>query len=167
MTLRRRILMLATGLTALVLILFAVPLAIVFKQSASDRVVRETQYLAQGVADYLSTGSSSGAQITEYVARVNSRTDAAITVLLPDGSAIGAPLPDDAPERPTGASQSEISTITTETMTTSARCPCPRSSRPSTAGSSTSSPTAHRAAPSCAPTSTTAPSTTRSTSGGP
>lgn len=103
MTLRRRILMLATGLTALVLILFAVPLAIVFKQSASDRVVRETQYLAQGVADYLSTGSSSGAQITEYVARVNSRTGAAITVLLPDGSAIGAPLPDDAPRAPNGS----------------------------------------------------------------
>ncbi|VXC13012.1 HAMP domain-containing sensor histidine kinase [Aeromicrobium sp. 9AM] len=103
MTLRRRILMLATGLTALVLILFAVPLAIAFKQSASDRVVRETQYLAQGVADYLSTGSYSAAQITEYVARVNSRTDAAITVMLPDGSAIGATLPDDAPRAPDGS----------------------------------------------------------------
>ena len=34
-------LLLATGLTALVLILFAVPLAIALKQSASDRVVRE------------------------------------------------------------------------------------------------------------------------------
>lgn len=95
--------MLATGLTALVLILFAVPLAIAFKQSATDRGVRETQYVAQGVADYLSTGSYSSTQITEYVARVNSRTHAGVTVLLPDGSAIGATLPDDAPEAPRGA----------------------------------------------------------------
>lgn len=103
MTLRRRILMLATGLTALVLILFAVPLAIASKQSASDRVIRETQYLAQGVADYLSTGSYSAAQITEYVARVNARTDAAITVMLPDGEAVGATLPEDAPLAPNGS----------------------------------------------------------------
>jgi len=103
MTLRRRILLLATGLTALVLILFAVPLAIALKQSASDRVARETQYLAQGVADYLSTGSYSEAQITEYVARVNSRTDSAITVMLPDGSSIGAVLPGDAPRAPDGS----------------------------------------------------------------
>lgn len=100
MTLRARILMLATGLTALVLVLFAVPLAIAFKQSASDRVVRETEYVAQGVADYLSTGAYSDRQITEYVQRVNDRADAAITVLLPDGAAVGAALPGDAPRPP-------------------------------------------------------------------
>lgn len=94
--------MLATGLTALVLVLFAVPLAIAFRQSASDRVVRETEYVAQGVADYLSTGSYTNVQITEYVARVNSRTDTAITVLLPDGRAIGATLPHDSPDPPGG-----------------------------------------------------------------
>ncbi|AXT85137.1 two-component sensor histidine kinase [Aeromicrobium sp. A1-2] len=102
MTLRRRILLLATGLTALVLILFAVPLAIALKQSASDRVVRETQYIAQGVADYLSTNSYTAAQTANYVTRVNSRTDTAITVLLPDGTSIGANLPDDAPKPPDG-----------------------------------------------------------------
>lgn len=100
MTLRARILLLATGLTALVLILFAVPLAIAFKQSASDRVIRETEYVAQGVADYLSTGAYSDTQITEYVKRVNSRTDAAITVMLPDGAAVGADLPDGVPLPP-------------------------------------------------------------------
>lgn len=100
MTLRARILMLATGLTALVLILFAVPLAIAFKQSASDRVIRETEYVAQGVADYLSTGAYSDSQMTEYVNRVNNRTGDAITVLLPDGAAIGATLPDDVPRPP-------------------------------------------------------------------
>lgn len=102
MTLRRRILLLATGLTALVLVLFAVPLAIALKQSASDRVVRETEYVGQGVADYLSTGPYTDAQVSEYVDRVNSRTDAAVTVLRPDGTAIGAQLPTDAPQAPGG-----------------------------------------------------------------
>lgn len=102
MTLRGQIRLLATGLTALVLVLFAVPLAIAFKQSASDRVIRETEYVAQGVADYLSTGSNSTAQITRYVERVNSRSDAAVTVLLPDGTSVGATLPAGAPKAPGG-----------------------------------------------------------------
>lgn len=102
MTLRGRILLLATGLTALVLVLFAVPLAVAFKQSTSDRVIRETEYVAQGVADYLSTGSSSTAQITQYVERVNSRSDAAIAVQLSDGTTIGAAPPADVPKSPSG-----------------------------------------------------------------
>ncbi|NRQ51227.1 HAMP domain-containing sensor histidine kinase [Aeromicrobium stalagmiti] len=102
MTLRRRILLLATGLTALVLVAFAVPLAIALRQSASDRVVRETEYVAQGVADYLTTNAYTANQATQYVERVNARTDTAITVLLPDGTSVGAPLPDDAPRVPDG-----------------------------------------------------------------
>ncbi len=97
MTLRRRILLLATGLTALVLVLFAVPLAVVLKQSSSDRVVRETQYVAQGVADYLTTNAYTSVQAGKYVDRVNQRTDTAVTVLLPDGSSVGATLPEAAP----------------------------------------------------------------------
>ncbi|MBD8607623.1 HAMP domain-containing histidine kinase [Aeromicrobium sp. CFBP 8757] len=102
MTLRRRILLLATGLTALVLVLFAVPLAIALKQSASDRVVRETEYVAQGVADYLTTNAYTGVQAGKYVDRVNERTDTAVTVLLPDGTSVGAALPDDVPDAPDG-----------------------------------------------------------------
>ncbi|MCW2770180.1 MAG: two-component sensor histidine kinase [Aeromicrobium sp.] len=83
MTLRRRILLLATGLTAVVLVLFAVPLAIALRQSASDRVVRETEYVAQGVPDYLTTNAYSTAQAEKYVRRVNDRSDTAITVRLP------------------------------------------------------------------------------------
>lgn len=102
MTLRRRILLLATGLTALVLILFAVPLAFALRQSATDRVVRETQYVAQGVADYLSTNAYTAAQAASYVDRVNRRSTTQITVVLPDGRTIGAPVPDDAPDAADG-----------------------------------------------------------------
>jgi signal transduction histidine kinase len=100
MTLRSRIILLATGLTALVLILFAVPLAIALKQSASDRVVRESEYVTQGVADYLSTNTYTATQTRQYVDRVNSRTDTAVAVLLPDGETIGAKLPSNVPNAP-------------------------------------------------------------------
>jgi signal transduction histidine kinase len=102
MTLRSRIILLATGLTALVLVLFAVPLAIALKQSASDRVIRESEYVTQGVADYLSTNTYTTTQTKQYVERVNSRTDTSVAVLLPDGQTIGAKLPSDVPKAPGG-----------------------------------------------------------------
>lgn len=97
MTLRLRILLLSTGLTAMVLVLFAVPLAISVKQSATDRAVREGEYVAQGVADYLSTSSYTTKQCASYVKRVNARSSTQIAVLLPGGSWVGATLPASVP----------------------------------------------------------------------
>ena len=97
MTLRLRILALSTGLTAVVLILFAVPLAIALNQSATDRAVQESEYVAQGVADYLSTGTYTQIQSEAFVKRVNERNGTQVAVLLPGGIAIGASLPADAP----------------------------------------------------------------------
>ncbi|MEO6472980.1 MAG: HAMP domain-containing sensor histidine kinase [Aeromicrobium sp.] len=106
MTLRSRILLLSTGLTAMVLVLFAVPLAISVKQSATDRGVRESTYVAQGVADYLSTSRYTLNQCANYVKRVNARSDTQITVMLPDGSSVGAKLPASVPTpSPHGADQ--------------------------------------------------------------
>lgn len=103
MTLRLRILLLTTGLTVMVLVLFAVPLAISVKQSATDRAVRESEYVAQGVADYLSTSRFTEIQSANYVKRVNARSDTQIRVLLPDGIAVGAKLPAGVPSvRPPG-----------------------------------------------------------------
>lgn len=89
MTLRVRIIALTTGITAIVLILFAVPLAIALRQSSSDRVIREGQYVVQGVADYFSTSQRTLAQSQAYVERVNSRANTAVSVLLPDDSVLG------------------------------------------------------------------------------
>lgn len=97
MTLRMRILALSTGLTAVVLILFAVPLAIALRQSATDRAIQESEYVAQGVADYLSTGNYTQIQSEAFVNRVNERNGTQVAVLLPGGIAIGASLPTDAP----------------------------------------------------------------------
>lgn len=101
MSLRLRILALSTGLTAVVLILFAVPLAIILKQSATDRAVRESEYVTQGVADYLSTGNYTQTQGADFVNRVNQRSGTQVTVQLPGPVTIGAPLPDGAPGAPT------------------------------------------------------------------
>ncbi len=81
----------------MVLVLFAVPLAILVKQAATDRAVRESEYVAQGVADYLSTSRFTEIQTANYVKRVNARSDTQIAVLLPDGSAVGAKLPASVP----------------------------------------------------------------------
>lgn len=97
-----RILALSTGLTAIVLILFAVPLAIILQQSATDRAIRDSEYVAQGVADYLSAGNFTQTQAEDYVLRVNKRSASHITVLLPGDVAIGAALPADAPRAPQG-----------------------------------------------------------------
>ena len=100
MTLRMRILLLTTGLTTMVLVLFAVPLALSVKQSSTDRAVRESEYVAQGVADYLSTSAYTETQCSSYVKRVNARSHTQITVLLPSGSTVGATLPDSVPKAP-------------------------------------------------------------------
>ena len=100
-----RILALSTGLTAVVLILFAVPLAIALRQSATDRAVQESEYVAQGVADYLSAGNYTQVQSEEFVKRVNERNGTQVAVLLPGGIAIGASLPTDTPAPPAVGSQ--------------------------------------------------------------
>lgn len=97
MTLRLRILLLTTGLTAMVLVLFAIPLAISVKQGATDRAIRESEYVAQGVADYLSTSSYTTSQCASYVKRVNARSNSQVTVMLPSGITVGATLPKSIP----------------------------------------------------------------------
>ena len=50
--------------------------------------------VAQGVADYLSTGAATDERLVAYVARINGRDDARpVTVVLADGSLVGADQP--------------------------------------------------------------------------
>lgn len=97
MTLRMQIIALTTGITAVVLVIFAVPLALVMRQTVTDRSVSELQSITQGVADYLSTNGRTAAQSKAYVDRVNTRSESVIFVLLPDGTSIGQQLPDSVP----------------------------------------------------------------------
>jgi len=98
MSLRQRILTLAVGATASVMVLFAIPLWLLLDRSASEESREGAVAAARGVADYLSTGTTERSVLEAYVDRLNAREDrATVTVVLPDGSRLGAALPDDAP----------------------------------------------------------------------
>lgn len=93
MSLRRRIFVLTVGSTALVLVLFAIPLALLLHSAASDQVRSSATDSANAVADYLSSGPSPAA-VTAYVDRVNGRDDSyPVAVFLATGSVVGASLP--------------------------------------------------------------------------
>ncbi|MDO9380031.1 MAG: HAMP domain-containing sensor histidine kinase [Nocardioidaceae bacterium] len=94
---RRRILVLTTGVTAVVLVLLAVPLAVVSRQVVLDRSSQETSLVARSVADYLSTGRYDVPQLRSYVRRQVGRDDVLIAVLLPDGTVVGDRMPVDLP----------------------------------------------------------------------
>lgn len=98
-SLRRRILLLTTGLVTLVLVLLAIPLGILMGQAAQEQAVSAATERARAAADYLSsTGVGDAAAVRAYVNRVSGRgddgDDTALTVVLPSGEIVGAALPD-------------------------------------------------------------------------
>ncbi|MEH3032791.1 MAG: HAMP domain-containing sensor histidine kinase [Aeromicrobium erythreum] len=105
-SLRRRILWLGTGTAALVIVLAAVPIAVLLRSAAYDDATREATFAAQGVGDYLSTGRYDDGQLASYLERQDDRGEARVSVVMPDGDVLGAPLPrdlrEDRPGRPEG-----------------------------------------------------------------
>jgi signal transduction histidine kinase len=99
MSLRLRILALAVGATATALLLFAVPLWLLLSRTAHEETREAAVDAATSVADYASTRSSDPDVLAAYVERFNGRDDAPMVgVVLPDGSYVGAELPDEARE---------------------------------------------------------------------
>lgn len=98
MSLRQRILLLAVGAAASVMILFAIPLWLLLDRSATEDSREGAIDVARGVADYVSTDNATQDVLAAYVDRINARDDrAAVTVVLPDGTRLGAALPGGAP----------------------------------------------------------------------
>lgn len=94
MSLRTRILGLTVGVAAAVLTLFSVPLVLLLQQSATEQARQNATDVAQGVADYVSTGSVDSEAMRDYVDRVNDRDDAVpVQVVQADGGSIGTQLP--------------------------------------------------------------------------
>ncbi|GAB7006605.1 HAMP domain-containing sensor histidine kinase [Nocardioides sp. AN3] len=94
MSLRQRILLLTVGATASVMVLFAIPLWLLLDHAASEESREGASAVARGVADYVSTGPTGSKVLAAYVDRLNDRNERAIvTVVLPDGSHVGASLP--------------------------------------------------------------------------
>ncbi len=94
MSLRSRILTLAVGATATVLVLFAIPLVLLLQRTATEESREGASDVARSVADYVSTGSADPDLLGAYVDRLNTRDESTpVTVLLPDGTRLGADLP--------------------------------------------------------------------------
>jgi signal transduction histidine kinase len=93
MSLRARILALAVGATATVLVLFTIPLVILLQRTATEESREGAADIARSVADYVSTGPADADLLGAYVDRVNAREHTTpVTVLLPDGTRLGATL---------------------------------------------------------------------------
>lgn len=97
-TLRRRVLVLALGTSGLVVLLAAVPIALLIRSSANADAEREATYAAQSVSDYLSAAAPSGDVLLQYLDRLNERVAWPVTVVMSDGDVIGSRLTGEALE---------------------------------------------------------------------
>jgi signal transduction histidine kinase len=86
---RRRILLLVIGMTTLVVLAFAIPLAIVIPSAVQRDAENTTQNHAAQVARYLAGGSQGEAEIESYLASLPWGKQT--TVILPGNDTLGAP----------------------------------------------------------------------------
>jgi signal transduction histidine kinase len=95
---RRRILLLTVGMTTLVVLAFAIPLAILIRHNTYQDGLKALQRQASEVGSYL-TQQPTSTQLTAYLTDdVPSKYRA--SVLLPDGQAVGRQLPGDIESAP-------------------------------------------------------------------
>lgn len=91
-TLRARVIALAVGVAALVVILAAVPIAVLLRSSAYGDAEHRATDAAQSAADYISTGNANDTTLTAYLKRLNERGSTRVTVGMGDGDVLGASL---------------------------------------------------------------------------
>ena len=87
----RRIVLLTTGMTTLVVLAFAVPLAFLALQAVQNQSLDDATFETQNVADFLSAGRLAPRQLNEYVDRANLRGEGQTAVRLPSGLVVGDP----------------------------------------------------------------------------
>lgn len=96
---RRRILLLAVGMTTLVVLAFAVPLMFLTHKVVGDNADRVIRQQAASIASSLRSTRLSKAQLTSYVNRLVADSGHPISVVFPDGTKIGS-TPADGDGRP-------------------------------------------------------------------
>jgi glucose/arabinose dehydrogenase len=87
---RRRLALLVSATTALLLIAFVIPLAILVRVLVSDRAIASATSEAQQISAIVAT-TTSRAALTSSVAQLTQAAGHPATVFLPDGTAIPAP----------------------------------------------------------------------------
>jgi len=80
-------------MTTLVVLAFAIPLAVLIRQNFEDRALREARLTAENTAYYISASNPDPQAIMHYLAGYDSETAGRTSVVLPDGRLIGAAPP--------------------------------------------------------------------------
>lgn len=90
---RRRILLLVTGITVLVVLAFAIPIALLVRSAVEQRGERSIRDEAAAIADFLRAGEPSEAAISSYLAGLTQTADRSASVTTPRQSVLGTPPP--------------------------------------------------------------------------
>lgn len=86
---RRRIMLLVIGMTTLVVLALAVPLAVLIRSAVVQRAEHSTTDQATNAAIYLESNAPTKAQLARYVASLSSSTGRPTWVRAPDGTVVG------------------------------------------------------------------------------
>lgn len=86
---RKRILVLSVGMTALVVLAFAIPLALLIRQTVENKSLDGARYEAENLAYFISAQSPEGDQVSGYLDRSEARYAGSTWVEFPDGSTVG------------------------------------------------------------------------------
>jgi signal transduction histidine kinase len=97
---RRRILLLVVGMTTLVVLAFAIPLAVVIPKAVQQQAEQRANDQANSIAIYLqSTSDLSPTAINGYLSAAVPQNDSrSAAVVLPDGTSVGKLRPGEAPQ---------------------------------------------------------------------
>lgn len=87
---RRRILLLVVGMTTLVVLAFAVPLAVLTHNVIGQQSEKSVQDQARGIAAYVRIAQPNRSDLTTYLRRETIDTGYPISVRLPDGEIVGS-----------------------------------------------------------------------------
>jgi signal transduction histidine kinase len=97
---RRRILLLVVGMTTLVVLAFAIPLALLVRSAVADQAQKSAVDQANTAASFLRSGNATDASIRSFVADQRNDADHRTWIVTPEGDVIGSP--------PTGAPRSGL-----------------------------------------------------------
>jgi signal transduction histidine kinase len=97
---RRRILLLVTGVTVLVVLAFAVPVALLVRSAVEQRSERSIRDQAQAVARFLGYGSPDATAITSYLNTLQQNDNHSTSVQMPDGNVLGTEYDSEQPGPP-------------------------------------------------------------------
>jgi signal transduction histidine kinase len=94
---RRRILLLVVGMTTLVVLAFAIPIAILIRSAVAQRAESDTKNQAVQIASALRNSNYTDAQVKTYVANQAASSGRQISVVTPAGTLIGKTPADTGP----------------------------------------------------------------------